>query len=117
MQFTYGVPHWNYYTLVINDNDTVFLDNSEYSNKNSQCAVKSIVNFLEDKDLNVNNFPGLEDYLKENYPGVLSKSEPTEVNYKKLLEDLIDDMDCYHPDYDVHPTCYPSYALAKKALE
>ena len=49
---------------------------------------KELLEILNSQNLLVSNFSGLEDYLKENYPEVLS-SKQFIPNYKKLLENLV----------------------------
>lgn len=53
--------------------------------------VKDLLEYLNCKNLTLDNFSGLEDYLKENYPEVfLPKQPPTE---RELIENLVNMVD------------------------
>jgi len=65
MKFTYNQSFFSKYTLIINDDDTVFLSNNNYSAKDGLCNVPFILPFLKDRGLTVENFTGLKEYLEE----------------------------------------------------
>lgn len=54
----------------------------------SYIKIDNLLNYLKGSNLTLDNFSGLEDYLKENYPEVLLK-DSKEPDYKKLLENLV----------------------------
>jgi hypothetical protein len=94
MQFTYereGNDSW--LTVKLTFTKKVILITQQWTGyySNYQLDViepKELLEILNSQNLLVSNFSGLEDYLKENYPEVLS-SKQFIPNYKKLLENLV----------------------------
>ena len=94
MQFTYDREDNNsWLTVRLTFTKEVILVNQQWTGyySNYQLDViepKELLEILNSQNLLVSNFSGLEDYLKENYPEVLS-SKQFIPNYKKLLENLV----------------------------
>ena len=94
MQFTYEREDNNsWLTVRLTFTKEVILVNQQWTGyySNYQLDViepKELLEILNSQNLLVSNFSGLEDYLKENYPEVLS-SKQFIPNYKKLLENLV----------------------------
>ena len=94
MQFTYEREDNNsWLTVRLTFTKEVILITQQWTGyySNYQLDViepKELLEILNSQNLLVSNFSGLEDYLKENYPEVLS-SKQFIPNYKKLLENLV----------------------------
>jgi hypothetical protein len=94
MQFTYEREDNNsWLTVKLTFTKEVILITQQWTGyySNYQLDViepKELLEILNSQNLLVSNFSGLEDYLKENYPEVLS-SKQFIPNYKKLLENLV----------------------------
>ena len=94
MQFTYEREDNNsWLTVNLTFTKEVILITQQWTGyySNYQLDViepKELLEILNSQNLLVSNFSGLEDYLKENYPEVLS-SKQFIPNYKKLLENLV----------------------------
>jgi len=59
-------------------------------NETTNIEVTSLLSYLKEECLTLDNFPGLEDYLKEYYPEVLSKLPITE---RELISQLVEMLD------------------------
>ena len=98
MQFTYEREDNNYCWLtdtltftkdIIHHHDRwVGRGSLKVGNKQSCVKVDKLLDYLNLNRLTLDNFPGLKDYLKENYPEILFK-ESKDIDYKKLLENLV----------------------------
>jgi hypothetical protein len=94
MQFTYEREDNNsWLTVRLTFTKEVILITQQWTGyySNYQLDVikpEELLEILNSQNLLVSNFSGLEDYLKENYPEVLS-SKQFIPNYKKLLENLV----------------------------
>ena len=94
MQFTYEREDNNsWLTVRLTFTKEVILITQQWTGyySNYQLDViepKELLEILNSQNLLVSNFSGLEDYLKKNYPEVLS-SKQFIPNYKKLLENLV----------------------------
>ena len=94
MQFTYEKEdNDSWLTVNLTFTKELILVNQQWTGyySNYQLDViepKELLEILNSQNLLVSNFSGLEDYLKENYPEVLS-SKQFIPNYKKLLENLV----------------------------
>jgi len=106
MQFTYereGNLCWiaDYLTFTKKDNVVHY---KEYTGtyegvETSSTKVNNLLNYLDEQGLTVDNFLGLENYLKENYPELLPKSELTE---KELIIELVNIVELFateNPDW------------------
>jgi hypothetical protein len=69
-------------------------------NKQDFTEVKDLLKYLDSNNLTLDNFPKLEDYLKENYPeALLSTQPPTE---RELITQLIKMVDqCMKGDLEL----------------
>ena len=94
MQFTYEKEdNDSWLTVNLTFTKELILVNQQWTGyySNYQLDViepKELLEILNSQNLLVSNFSVLEDYLKENYPEVLS-SKQFIPNYKKLLENLV----------------------------
>ena len=94
MQFTYEKEdNDSWLTVNLTFTKELILVNQQWTGyySNYQLDViepKELLEILNSQNLLVSNFSVLEDYLKENYPEVLSFKQFIP-NYKKLLENLV----------------------------
>ena len=96
MQFTYereGNDYW--FTVKLTFTKEVILINQQWtgyhSDEHSEVLKSSeLLSFLDNNNLTIQNFSGLEDYLKENYPEVLPTQQPTE---RELISQLVEMLD------------------------
>lgn len=75
MQFTYeraGNNCWLIDKLIFDENTVI-----HYSTETNYVEVKDLISCLKLKQLTINNFSGLEDYLKKNYSEVLPEQQFT----------------------------------------
>jgi hypothetical protein len=93
MQFTYereGNDCWLTNKLIFIGSQVLFIFMSkgwqEESNETENVEVSRLLDYLKRKSLSIQNFSGLEDYLKENYPNLLPNPQLTE---RELITQLI----------------------------
>lgn len=83
-------------------------------NDTTNIEVTSLLSYLKEECLTLDNFPGLEDYLKEYYFEVLPKQQFTE---KELIKQLIEGIQKWAADEDgIHYDCLEAYVRAKKYI-
>ena len=81
MQFTYereGNNCWLIDKLIFDENTVIHYSRwtGNWAGKETNCVeVEDLISCLKLKRLTINNFPGLEDYLKEYYSEVLPKQQ------------------------------------------
>lgn len=111
MQFTYekaGNDCW--LTVKLTFTKEVILINQQWTGYHSDehseiLKPGELLEFLSNNNLLVSNFSGLENYLKENYPEVLPKQQPSEKELIAGLVNLIESIkiDCpYFVDWTVY---------------